>query len=154
MRGGFTLIEIAIVAIVSAIVLTLASLTFSGYFQRSSAQRAAQLFAQDLSAARSYAMRSREAVVMRVYESTDWYEIETVSGSYEIARRRFSGTGADIELSGITLNTIGDSVLFTSRGLAKFTIFGSVPPTATFSSGTVTYDVTFNGMGASRVLRN
>lgn len=149
-RGGFTLLEIVIVLGISAFVLGFAGLTFSGYFQRSAAQRAAQVFAQDLAAARSYAMRSREPVVIRFYESTAWYEVQTQFTLTEVARRRFTGNAADIDLSGIALDTAGDSIVFTTRGLAKFTVGGSTG-TATFSSGATSYSVSFNGMGASRV---
>ena len=62
-RGGFTLIEIIVVVAVAGVILTLGALTFTDYFHRTSARNAARLFAQDLVAARSYAMRSREPVV-------------------------------------------------------------------------------------------
>lgn len=99
-------------------------------------------------------MRSREAVVIRFYEATPLrYEMETQSTVTVVARRRFSGNAADIDLSGISVNTDGDSIVFTTRGLAKFTTGGG-PGTATFASGATSYSVSFNGMGASKVDRN
>jgi len=41
------------------------------------ARRAAQVFAQDLIAARSFAVRSQEAVVIRFYQGALWYEVES-----------------------------------------------------------------------------
>lgn len=149
-RGGFTLIEILIVLTIGAVVITMGTLTFSGYFHRTSARRAAQLFAQDLVAARGFAIRSQEPVVIRFYEPTLWYEVEVQSTSTEIARRRF-GANADIDLSGVTLDMAGDSLVFDRRGLADMSGAGGALGTATFSSGAVTYTVSFNGMGASKI---
>ena len=130
--------------------LGFAGLTFSGFFQRSSARRAAQLFAQDLTAARSYAVRSREAVVVRFYESSRWYEIETQTSATEVVRRRF-GVNADIDLSAVSLDITGDSLVFSARGIADLSGAPGPLGTATFSSGAVTYTVSFNGMGASKI---
>lgn len=147
---GFTLLELIVVITIGAIVATLGTLAFSGYFQRDSARRAAQVFAQDLVAARSFAIRSQEPVVIRFYESTLWYEVATQSTATEIARRRF-GTNADIDLSAVTLDFAGDSLVFDRRGLADMSGAGGPLGTATFSSGAVTYTVSFNGMGASKI---
>ena len=64
-RSGFTLIELAVVVSISAVVLAMGTLAFSGYFQRNSARSAAQVFAQDLFAATSFAICSQERVVIR-----------------------------------------------------------------------------------------
>ena len=147
-RGGFTLLELTIVLVISSLVLGFAGLTFSGYFQRSSARRAAQLFSQDLTAARSYAVRSREPVVIRFDEVDMWYEVETQTTATEVARRRF-GASADIDLSAVALDTAGDSLVFDARGVARLS--GGSLGTATFSSGAITYRVSFNAMGASKI---
>jgi prepilin-type N-terminal cleavage/methylation domain-containing protein len=151
-RSGFTLIEMIVVLSITAIGLTLAGLAFSGYFERVSAQRAAQVFAQDLTLARNWAVRSREPVVIRFYESSLWYEVEAQSTSTEVARRRF-GTNADIDLSAVTLDVAGDTLVFDSRGIADLSGAGGSLGTATFSSGAVTYTVSFNSMGASKIDR-
>lgn len=148
--AGFTLLEIVLVLVITAVILTYSGLTFSGYFQRSSARRAATVFAQDLAAARSYAIRSREPVVVRFFEGGLWYQVETLDTATEVLRRRF-GTNADIDLSAITVNTAGDSIVFSARGLASFAPASGVLGLATFSSGAITYTVSFNGMGASKI---
>lgn len=149
---GFTIIEVVVVLALIAIALTFAMVAFSGYFQRVSAQRAAQLFAQDLTLARMWAVRSREPVVIRFYEASLWYEVETENTATEVARRRF-GTDADIDLSAVSLDFAGDSVVFDSRGIADLTGAGGSLGTATFSSGAVSYTVSFNSMGASKIDR-
>jgi len=149
-RRGVTLLELIVVLTVGAIVVTLGTLAFSGYFQRDSAKRAAQVFAQDLIAARSFAVRTQEPVVIRFYESSLWYEVENQSGTTEIARRRF-GLNADIDLSGVTLDVAGDSLVFDPRGIADMSGAGGALGTATFSSGAISYTVSFNGMGASKI---
>lgn len=149
-RGGFTLLELIVVISISAVIITMGTLTFSGYFQRDSARRAAQVFAQDLVMARSYAIRSQEPVVVRFYEGTLWYEIATQVSATEITRRRFGPSG-DIELSAVTLDMTGDSLVFDSRGMADLSGLGGSLGTARFSSGATTYTVSFNGMGASKI---
>lgn len=149
-RRGFALLEILIVLTVSGLMLVLAGLAFSGYFHRSSARRAAQLFAQDLTAARAYALRAREPVVIRFYEGSLWYEVETQSSATEVARRRF-GANADIDLSAVALDMSGDSVVFSERGIANLAGASGPLGTATFSSGSATYRVSFNSLGASKV---
>jgi len=150
--SGFTLIELVVVLSISAVVVTMGTLTFSGYFQRSSARRAAQVFSQDLVAARSFAVRSQDPVVIRFYESTRWYEVVVQSSSAEIGRGRF-GSGGDIELSDIALDVAGDSLVFDGRGMADMSGAGGALGTARFSSGATTYTVSFNGMGASKIDR-
>lgn len=150
-KRGFTLIELTVVVMIGAIIVTLGGLAFSGYFQRNSARRAAQVFAQDLVSARSFAVRSQEPVVIRFYESSLWYEVESQTTTTEIARRRFTGTSADIALSAVTLDMTGDSLVFNARGIVDMSGAGGSLGTATFSSGAVTYTVSFNGMGASKI---
>ena len=151
-RGGFTLLEVLIVLVIGSLLLSFAVLTFTGYFHRDSARRAAQIFAQDLTAARSFALRSREPVVIRFYESSLWYEVETRDTATEVARRRF-GQNADIDLSGVVLDMDGDSLVFSARGIADMSGAGGALGTATFSSGAASYTVSFNGLGASKVER-
>jgi prepilin-type N-terminal cleavage/methylation domain-containing protein len=151
-RAGFTLIELLMVLTISAIGLTFALLSFGGYFQRLSAQRAAEVFAQDLTVARTWAVRSRERVVIRFFESSLWYQVEAQGSGTEVVRRRF-GANADIDLSAAALDFPGDSVVFDLRGLADLSGIGGPLGTATFSSGLVTYTVSFNSMGASKIDR-
>ena len=88
--------------------------------------------------------------MIRFYEGSLWYEVESQASATEIARRRFGASG-DIDLSGVTLDTTGDSLVFSTRGVADMSGAGGALGTATFSSGAVTYTVSFNGMGASKI---
>ena len=150
---GFTLIELVVVLSLVAIMLGVAALTMGGYFQRVAAERAAQVFAQDLTLARTWAVRSQEPVVIRFYESSLWYEVESRTTATQVARRRF-GVNADIDLSSATLELPGDSLVFDVRGFADFSGVSGSLGTATFTSGLATYAVSFNSMGASRVDRS
>jgi prepilin-type N-terminal cleavage/methylation domain-containing protein len=150
--GGFTLIEVLVVLVLLGGVLTVGAVSFGGYFQRVAAERAAQVFAQDLRAARAWATRSRRAVVIRFYESGLRYEVEEQSTGTDIALRRF-GINADIDLSAVTLDFVGDSVVFDSRGFADLSGAAGALGTATFSSGAGRYTVSFNSMGASKIDR-
>lgn len=151
-RGGFSLLELTIVLVIAGMGMGFAGLTFSGYFQRSSARRAAQTFAQDLTFARSAAMRARESVVIRFFESTRWYQVVAVSSDTELLRRRY-GVSGDIELSAIDLLFRSDTVVFNSRGVASLSNIqgnGSLGE-ARFEAGSTEYSVFFNSMGASKV---
>ena len=149
-RRGFTLVELVIVLSLSALVLGFAGLTFSDFLKRTSARRAAELFAQDLTVARSYAVRSREPVVIRFYESTLWYEVQTQATATEVAVRRFGASG-DVSLSAVDLGTAGDSLVFSARGIADLSGAAGSLGTAIFSSGATSYTVSFNSMGASKI---
>lgn len=148
---GFSLLELTIVLVMAGLVMGFAGLTFSGYFQRSSAKRAAQVFARDLSLARSTALRSREKVVLRFYESNRWYQVVALSSGTEVARRRF-GVNADVDLSAIDLQFDGDSVVFSARGVADLQdAEGVTLGKAVFTAGTVSFSVSFNSLGSSKV---
>ena len=151
-RRGFTFIEVLVVLTLSSVVLTLGVLAFGGYFRRVAAERAAQVFAQDLTFARNWATRGRRPVVIRFYESGLWYEMEEQGTATDLAQRRF-GVNADIDLSGVALDFVGDSVVFDSRGIADLSGAAGPLGTATFSSGAERYTVSFNSMGASKIDR-
>lgn len=150
MRRGFTLVEVAVVLAIGGLLIGLTGAAFGDFVRRNAARRAAELFAQDLTAARSYAVRSREPVVIRFFESGLWYHVQTQSTGTEITRRRFGGS-ADIDLSGVDLDTTGDSVVFSARGIADLSGASGALGEASFSSGASTYTVSFNGMGASKI---
>lgn len=142
-----------IVLTLSGITMAFAMLSFSGYFQRSSVKRAAQVFARDLTVARATAVRTQQPVVIRFYESSRWYMVETLESNTEIVRRRF-GVNADIDLSAIDLQFVGDSVTFNSRGVADLSDAAGPLGVARFSLGALAYEVSFNSMGASKVEEN
>jgi Tfp pilus assembly protein FimT len=148
--GGFSLLELTIVLVLAGLTLGFAALSFSDYTQRSAARRAAQVFALDLTLARSTAMRTQEAVVIQFFESGRRYAIETQSGSVALTTRRF-GDNADIDLETIDLDMTGDSLVFSARGIADLSGAAGALGTATFSSGATGYTVSFNSMGASKV---
>lgn len=152
-RRGFTLLEVLVVLAISAVGLGFALLSFGGYFRRANAQRAAQVFARDLTLARTLAVRSREPVVVRFDEVDLWYSVETAGGTTEVVRRRF-GVNADIDLTGLSLNLPGDSLAFDSRGNADLSGAGGPLASAAFLSGPVRYRVLFNSMGASKIAPN
>ena len=149
---GFTLLELLVVLVLASVTLGFAGLTFSGYFQRSSARGAAQVFARDLAMARAAAVRSKEPVVIRFYEASRWYQVVAQSSGTELVRRRF-GVNADVELSAIELQFRGDTVLLSGRGVVDLSnILGAgALGEASFEAGSTRYTVSFNSLGASKV---
>lgn len=134
----------------TGIMLGVAGLTLGRYIARTTARRAAQVFAQDLTQARMFAVRSRVPVVVRFFESTLRYEVATGDGLTQLASRRFDGAGS-FDLSGLALDMDGDSVVFSRRGIAD--LDGAEGPLgeARFEAGDASYTVSFNSLGASRV---
>ncbi|MHB1194145.1 MAG: GspH/FimT family pseudopilin [Longimicrobiales bacterium] len=149
---GFTLLELVIVLVLASLTLGFAGLTFSGYFQRSSARLAAQVFARDLTLARSAAVRAKESVVVRFYEANRWYQVVAQTSGTELVRRRF-GVNADVDLSAIDLMFRGDTVLFDARGVVDLSNQQVPGPLgqASFEAGAIRYTVSFNSLGASKV---
>ena len=85
--GGVTLLEMTTVLVLAGVTLGFGSLAFGDYYKRTAARRAAQVFAQDLTLARTTAVRIRETVVIQFNEDTRSYVVET--GSVELSARRF-----------------------------------------------------------------
>jgi prepilin-type N-terminal cleavage/methylation domain-containing protein len=150
--GGFSLLELMVVLVISGVILGLGGMTFSSYLHRSSARRAAQVFARDLTMARSSALRSRAPMSLRFDEINLSYRISSPGSGTELVTRRF-GANADVDLSAIDLRFYGDSVLFSVRGVADLggTEGGASLGEARFTSGPYTYKVFFNSLGASKV---
>jgi len=148
--GGYSVLEMSVVAAIAGVMLSLAAWGFADYSARSGAQRAALVFAQDLKLARSAAVRGQEPVVIRFDEEAGWYQIVTGEPETELARRRFF-EDADVSLQGIDLLFEGDSVVFSTRGVAEL---GGSPESygeARFLSGSARFRVRFNGTGTARV---
>jgi Tfp pilus assembly protein FimT len=136
-----------VVLIVGMILIAMAALAFSAANTRMAARSAAQLFSRDLALARSMAVRAREKVTVKFTESgTLQYTVTTASGR-SLASRTF-GPSYDVNLSAIDLATTGDSLVFSTRGVAALS---TATGTATFTAGGVSYQVTFNAIGASAV---
>jgi prepilin-type N-terminal cleavage/methylation domain-containing protein len=148
--GGFTLIELVIVLVLAGLTLAAAGLRFGKYLERSSARRAAEMFARDLTLARSSAIRAQQSVVVRFFESSRWYQVVVQTSGTEVVRRRF-GVNADVDLSAIDLMFQGDTVVFNSRGVADMSRMTGSLGEARFASGATEYVVYFNSVGASNV---
>lgn len=141
------MLELTVVMVIAVILLSIAVSAFSHYNERTSANRAAMVFARDLALARSMAVRGRQTVTIMFDETNKWYTV-TSSDGRTLARREFGATG-DVSLSAVTLELTGDSLQFSARGVAS--LGGAALGTATFTAGDQAYQVTFNGMGASKV---
>ncbi len=146
---GFTVVEMLVSLILFTISLSLATSVFSGYQARTAAQRAAQVFAMDLSVARAAAVRGRVPVIVDFDEAGKTYLIRVESGD-TLIQREF-GREDDIPLDSLNLQLTGDSVVFNARGVGDLSGSGSPLGTASFAAGPMVYDVSFNVMGASKV---
>lgn len=148
-RAGFTLIEMMVVLSILGITLVVVATTFSRYLDRSSAKRSAEIFGQDLTAARNMATRSRQTVVMDFNEGTRSYLVRVEAG--DTILYRFFNDDSDITLSSLDLQLVGDSVAFDSRGFADLSGATGSLGWALFVARGTTYAVRFNSMGSSRI---
>jgi type II secretory pathway pseudopilin PulG len=146
---GYTVVEILVTLILYTIALGLALSMFSGYASRTAARRAAQVFAMDLSLARTSAVRGREVVIVDFDEAGGSYLIRLESGD-TLVERGF-GREDEIPLDSLNLQFTGDSVAFDARGIGDLSGSASSLGTASFAAGVTVYDVFFNIMGASRI---
>ena len=146
---GFTVVEMLVSLILFTIAMTLTSVVFAGYQSRTAAQRAAQVFAMDLSVARTSAVRGREVVIVDFDEAGVGYVIRLESGDTLLTRE--FGRDDDIPLDSVNLQFTGDSVPFDARGVGDLSGSLSLLGTASFAAGVSIYDVSFNVMGASKV---
>jgi len=121
-------------------------LPLSSYLHRSSARRAAEIFARDLSLARSAALSTQEGMILRFYNDSLKYEWLGVTSNTEIAVRRLAGS--DFRLSAIDLLITGDTLRFDTRGELDLSGASGSLGSASFVSGTDTFSVYFNGLGA------
>ncbi|MFC1575413.1 GspH/FimT family pseudopilin [Gemmatimonadota bacterium] len=151
MKGarGFTLIEVLIVIIIMAITLTIGGMVFSRYFVRTSAKRAAVVFGQDLTVARNTAARSRQVVVVDFDEGGLGYVVRLAAGDTLLSRS--FDDGSDVRLSSLDLEFTGDTVAFNARGVADLSEASGPVGRAQFTAGTITYVVSFNSIGSSRI---
>ena len=85
---GVTLVEILVAMTLALVTFTAAMAISSGYLGRTTAQRAAQVFARDLVLARSSAVRSREWVSVKFDEVALSYTIRTAAGDQVVIRVR------------------------------------------------------------------
>ena len=135
-----------VVLLIATTLLGVAAASFTDYNERTSARRAAQVFARDLALARSMAVRGREPVTIKFDESGKGYLVTTAGG--RVLARRLFGVSAAVALSAVNLNLTGDSLRFSARGVG--TLSGTLG-TAVFTAGNVAYQVQFNSLGASTV---
>jgi len=148
-REGFTLIELLVVLVIVAISLTVVAVTFNRYLERSSAKRSAELFGQDLTAARNTAVRSRQTVIVDFDEAGLRYVVRVEAGD-TLFDRSFD-SDATLSLSGLDLQLRGDTVAFDRHGVADLSGAGGTLGRAIFTAGNTSYAVSFNSMGSSRV---
>lgn len=147
--GGFTLIEITVALFIMTLTLAGMSVSFSNYNAATSARRAAEVFSQDLSVSRSYAVRTRDTVKVVFSESIPGYTIASVGGDTLIVR--IFTASSDFKLDTLDLQVTGDSIFFDTRGRIYFGgISGSIG-VARFIAGRGRYQVRFNLLGTSRV---
>ncbi len=82
-------------------------------------------------------------------ESQVTYLLRFESGD-TIVRREFSRQN-EIFLDSVNLQLTGDSLVFSTRGVGDLSGAGSSLGVASFVAGAAGYEVSFNGMGASKV---
>ncbi len=148
--SGYTLVEILVVLVITAIGLSIAVSSFGLFQARASARGAAQYFSRDLTQARAWARRSHEWVAVRFDEdAADRRYVIVAEGGDTLADRRFV-SGQDIKLDSLNLSMDGDTLRFNASGVIDLS--GADPSGATalayFHAGSRTYRVRFNATGA------
>lgn len=146
---GFTLVEMVVVLVIASFVLGMSAIALREYGARTSARRAADMFARDLVIARTTALRERAVVSIVFDEFGLAYKIHSSAGRV-VATRGF-GPGTEVPLGTIDLELTEDSVPFNARGISTLAGAAGSLGTAQFGAGSVTYSVSFSGLGAAEV---
>lgn len=107
--------EMAISLGITAILTVVGFGAFRQYAESTAARKAAVQLAADVGLTRSLAIQRRENVSMVLDESALTYVVRDTLGT--VMTRRDFGTGTEIPLSSLTVNTAGDSLTFNARGL-------------------------------------
>jgi prepilin-type N-terminal cleavage/methylation domain-containing protein len=148
-EGGFTLLELIIVLAIVSITMGVGLVGYRTIQENTAARRAAEVFAMDLTLARSSAVRERRPVAIVFDEANLRYVIRTGAGRV-IRVRDFSPEG-EIRLGAISVELTGDSVAFNARGISDLDGAGGSLGRARFEAGGGRYEVEFNALGNSRV---
>lgn len=152
---GFSLLELLIVLVLTAVTTGLGVMGYRSYQESTSARRAAEVFVMDLNLARSAAARERRSVAIVFDEAGLVYRIRTHEdaggGSGRVVRVRDFSTDGEIPLGAISLDLDGDSVAFDGRGVADISGAGGPVARARFEAGGGRYEVRFNTLGTARI---
>lgn len=147
---GFSLLELLVVMLIVGVTVGIGVMGYRTYAENTAARRAAEVFAMDLSLARSAAVRERRPVTVEFDEANLVYRIETGEG--RLVRMRDFSAGGEIRLGSIALvDPAGGVFEFSPRGHADLSGTGSGLGMARFVAGGGRYQVTFNALGTSRV---
>ena len=114
-NAGLTVTEIAISLAVTAVLTVVGFGAFRQYAEATAARKAAVQLAADVGLTRSLAIQRRENVSMVLDETALTYVVRDTLGT--VLMRRDFGTGTEMPLSSLNVNTGGDSLTFNSRGL-------------------------------------
>jgi len=148
--GGFSLFEMLVAMVILSVLAGIAVASFGEYARRTAAVRSAEVFARDLTIARTAAVGERIPVTIVFDESERSYLIRKIGG--EILLTRNFGMEGEIPLSSIDLDIDGDSIVFNERGILAFHNLGSSLVAARFEGGGRSYVVSFNALGTSAVV--
>jgi prepilin-type N-terminal cleavage/methylation domain-containing protein len=142
-RGGYTVVEMAIVIAVAGVLMTLAVWKTGPALQNARARQAAVTVAADLQYAQMLAARQREPMVVIVNPSLRLLLIQSRGGT--VFRRRFVGPGTEFGLSALTVTPTTTVQVF-PNGVATTTI------TITTSTPSYTRRVRLTRAGQIRIL--
>jgi len=143
-RTGYTVIELAIVIVVSGILLSIAVWRFGPALEQAKARHAAAAVAADLQYAQMIAARDRQPVVVIANSSLRLLMIRNRAGS-TIYRQRFMGDDTEFALDAFSASP-SNSVQIFPNGVATQTI------TYTATRGTNARQIRLSRAGQIRVL--
>jgi len=143
-RGGYTVIELAIVIVLASLLMSLAMWKTGPALQRARIRQVAATVSADLQYAQMIAARQREPVVVIVNPSLKLILIRSRDGTTEF-RRRFVGPGTEFGVTSLTVTPTTTVEVF-PNGIATETI------TVTASTPGYTRRVRLTRAGQIRVL--
>jgi Tfp pilus assembly protein FimT len=135
--------ELILVLSLIGVMMGIAAPRFTEYRNRLLPDQAASVVGNFVALTRSFAIQSRQAATLEVYPGTRRMEIR-VDGA--VIRTLNMGPGGDFGLDSLDMDTAGDSVTFSARGVCAQC---GVTGTGAIIVGTLggSYLVTYNAVG-------
>jgi prepilin-type N-terminal cleavage/methylation domain-containing protein len=116
-RSGYSLVELLIVLMIAALVLSLAMPKMVSFTRYLTARSATSQVVGDLALTRSTAVREGRATSLRVLTASSYAVVVDAQGT--TAARTVKSVTVDGASRGVSLGTVGTRITFDSRGMRR-----------------------------------
>lgn len=142
-RAGFTLLELLVVMMIAAVLISIAVPQFRQYLERRSVINARDTFGMMAARARAASIERGENVWLTIDPEAGQVRIDTVAGAAPLDMMDLSDGDIRAIMDGTTVTT----VVFTPRGFADPGSSAGLPKDVQFTNGSASATVTITPIG-------